>query len=173
MEDYLKELSEIPWINVVESCRAYEVYRRRCLMEGGVTNIRVVHRCFSFSFPRQVSVDRMYELREPIVCRYVLDTISGTLVSTEWPVQNLYYSWEKGEGEFPRIFTENEVDRMISKECVSAGALRQWYKGSGSDDAAWLLVRSPWEIDQNNEVSTMYGRFGCAVFHKDAERVKD
>lgn len=164
MEDYLKELSDIPWINVVESVRAFDEYKHMTLM------YRIRHRSFAISLSRNVrnSVDLLIHARPQIIFHYIIDT-----ARLHSPVK---YLWDKPEGEMTRKFAREEIRDVINNNLTieSVQDLAQpnpLVHGFGR--RVWLSVRRPWEIIQNNEVSVMYGRFGCAIFHKDAKRVED
>ncbi len=162
MDDYLQELSEIPWINVVESVRAWDQY---CYGSGMFSpRWTILHRTFGLAVGRDVSgaVDTLIKARPTIIMQYIDDTLV-------LPHEETLYSWDKPEGSETVIFSKDDLENIVEGERLGLGERIPFPE----NQAVWLSIRRPWEIIQDNQVSIMRGRFGCAVFHKDAKRVED
>jgi len=155
--EFYRELNEIPWINVVESVRAYDEYEHNGKVD------RITHRTFAIASPRSVTAKRLERAQHGIVRQLVLDTYLREC--------DEMYPWEKAEGAMAPEFDEREIaERMPSgipafKFLIDRGCMPALRK----DHSIWLSIRMPWEIRQNNEKSIMWGRFGTGIFHKDAK----
>ena len=171
MNQTLTQLNGIPWINVVESVRAYDEYSHTKPMEDGLlafvnNRYRIIHVTFAVGISRteRGGVDLLEKLRNKIITDYVFDTILGGDRTDMYP-------WIKLEGAEVTIFDGSAIDLMCQTG-VSKEDILNIGKSLDRDDRLWLSVRMPWEITQDYKVSYLMGRFGCAIFHKDAERVE-
>lgn len=169
MDDYLKELSEIPWINVIESCRAYDEYE--CPEDvkkgaiGGFVIHRIMHIAFAIGAIDQKCDDLLVCLGRKAIFGYIFDTIMKTDKLGKYP-------WYKKEGETIALLSKSDMKRILLTSEISIREIEAVGKSICREDRLWFSIRRPWEIEQSNENSIMFGRFGCGIFHKDAKRVE-